>query len=85
MDDALAVKESWSSIGYGLGAWLATDNATGSRHVFFLGAYTGCVSLLGFSSDHPLISILMSYSKSNPSHAVLAGLTWRDWEKNKFK
>ena len=74
-----AVGESWGGVGYGLGCWLGAHPSTGARHVFFLGAYNGVVSLLGWGSQAPLATVLMTYAKSNPSHAVLAGLAWRDW------
>lgn len=64
---------------YGLGCWLGTHPETGARNVFFRGAYTGAVSLMGVGSASPLAVILLTYSMDNPLFAVLAGLAARDW------
>lgn len=76
--EAECVKYSWNNVGYGLGAWLAeTEDET--SHAFFLGAYNGVVSVLGLDTPNPLCTMLMTYAKSNVSHAVLSGLAWRQW------
>lgn len=80
--DVDCVSDSWNRVGYGLGAWLG-ETGNGDKHAFFLGAYNGIVSVLGTNRPSPLCTLLMTYAKSNVSHAVLSGLAWRQCSKEK--
>jgi hypothetical protein len=74
-----AASATWNNVGYGLGVWMGTDAKTGAQHAFLLSAYNCCISILGFDTPKPLITCLFTFAMKNPTHAVLAGLCWKEW------